>query len=107
VSFNELTYHPVKNINHTWNDATNDTFTILYTGIYNIRYQMLFKDTAINPTSKIESRLILNTAEIHGSLISVETHKKDKLEQVGCNILEQFYAGDTIKLQFTADATTV
>jgi len=107
ITFNESIEHPIDNINHTWDDSTNDTFTILYDGIYNTRFQMYFVDTAVNPTSVIEGRVTRNDAEVHGSLVSVETHKQDKLEFIGSSTLERFYKGDEIKLQFVASANSV
>jgi len=70
-------------ITHTYNDATNDTFIIIDTGIYEVDYGLSYIDSAANPTNHVAIRLIKN-----GEVANLT-------------------AGDEIKLQFISSSTTV
>jgi len=97
-----------ENINHTWNDDTNDTITINDAGVYAIHYTFSFIDSAPNPDAHIGMRLRKtdNTA-VKGSYSEVDTHRQ--LEEVfnSHGFITKFNAGDSFKIQFTSDDTTV
>ena len=107
VTYTHSNSDPEHNINHTHDDNTNNTFTIVYAGTYRIDYTGRFNDTAASPTGHIFMRVLLDGAEIYGSSDQKDTTKQnahitiDGFVNVDCNV------GSEIKIQFTADVTTV
>ena len=96
------------NIEHNYNDATNDTVTILAAGIYDISYHGRFNDSAANPNSHAVMRIIVNGEELHGSGSCTPTTKQNDqiiVRQLDSHALLEI--GDKIKLQMTAGATTI
>jgi len=94
-------------INHTYNDATNDTFTINDDGIYEITYTMSFQDSAVVPNSHVVTRIIKNGVEVNGFTLEEDLGIQDQDKSVHHSDLVSLSSGDIIKLQFTSDDTTV
>jgi len=94
-------------ISHIYNDATNDTFTITETGIYDLHGHLSFQDSAVNPDSNIVFRFIKNGVEIGGSLREKDLDKKDWDTLGSTTVFVSLTEGDEIKFQFTSDDTTV
>ena len=95
------------NILHSYNDSTNDTFTVQKTGVYYMEYVLDFKDSSASPNSNVVYRVVRNGEEIHGSLYEIDLDKKDA-DRICVGTTTAFlYAGDKIKVQFISDQTTV
>jgi len=92
-------------ITHTYNDATNDTITIVDDGVYDFKYAGDFNDTNANPDDYAYMRVIVNGVEIHGS--GVQSYLSKQYAHIivsGCARAE-LNSGDEIKLQFTSSST--
>lgn len=100
---------PIKSrITHTYSDGTNDTFTIVDTGVYELLYTFSFQDLAASPAGHIVSRVIQNGIEINGSLLETDTSKQNADTLIShSSILAELTAADEIKFQFTADDTSI
>ncbi len=109
VSFNDSATAIFQRITHTYNDATNDTFTIADTGIYALTYALDIVDSAASPDAHVVARFVKNGGiEIEGTLFEIDTDKQNKEEELSLpEMFVSLNAGDTIKLQFTSDDTTV
>jgi len=94
-------------IDHTYNDVTNDTFTITQDGVYHIEYSATFIDTAASPSAEVGIRIIRNGVEINGSGWEKDTTKQNALGTIQHGILARLSSGDKIKMQFRADQNTV
>jgi len=94
-------------VTHTYNDNTNDTFTIVDTGIYRIDYGISFVDSAANPKDHVAVRLIKDGVEIEGSVFEKDTTKQNAVGTLNDDILASLTAGEEVKIQFTSNATTV
>ncbi len=94
-------------ISHTYNDATNDTFTINDDGIYEITYTMSFQDSAVVPDSHTVTRVLRNGIEVNGFTVEEDLGIQDQDKTLHHSDLVSLSSGDTIKLQFTSDDTTV
>lgn len=93
---------------HTHNDATNTTFTVLNSGYYSISYRASFTDSAANPDAHIAVRLAYTDGtNVKGSYIEVNTHKQGDIQFTENGFITQFDAGDKFTAQFTSDDTTV
>ena len=107
VTFDEEEYTIVQGISHTYNDATNDTFTITQDGTYEIHYELDFEDSAANPDSNVVYRIVKNGVEIKGSVWEIDLDKQDYDRVSPGFCLDDLSANDEIKLQFTSDDNTV
>ncbi len=107
ITFEQEAATPVKDILHTYNDGTNDTFTIVHTGTYEIRYTITVADSNPTPGTHVLTRLIKNGTEIPGSSIEEDSTRQYAEFTIGNGPHVDLTAGDEIKLQFTADDTTV
>lgn len=93
------------NINHTHDNDTNDTITILYDGIYDFSYAANFNNTNANPDDYAIIRLIVNGLEHNGSGIGKYMTKQNAQITVnGCTAIN-LTTGDEIKMQFTSTST--
>lgn len=98
----------IKNsVNHTYSDATNETFTITSTGVYNLHYGISYLDTAASPDNVVAIRLIKDSSEIHGSVFEKDTTKQNALGTIYRSVMASLTVGDEIKLQFISNSTTV
>lgn len=100
ASFNQSVLH-----NHA--DSTNDTFTIVETGIYDLHGHLSFQDSTATPDSNVVFRFAKNDEEIAGSIREYDLDKKDWDTLGSTTVFVSLTAGDEIKLQFTSDDTTV
>lgn len=107
ITFDEEASDPKRRITHTYNDGTNDTFTIVDSGDYEISYTTSYQDSAPAPAGHIVTRVVKNGAEIHGSSIECDTTKQASDKIVSHSLLVSLVANDEIILQFTSDDTTV
>jgi len=107
VTFDEEEASPKYRITHTHNDATNDTFTIIDDGIYDISYSMSFADSQATPLNHIVMRVVKNGVEIEGSLLEEDSTKQYSDFTISNGAFVYLVTGDEIKFQFTSDATTV
>ncbi len=107
ITFNDEASDPILNISHTYNDATNDTFIIGSDGIYLINWHIAFVDFAANPTGHVVTRVIKNGVEIAGSVLEKDTTRQNDHGTIDHNIIARLSANDEIKVQITADVTTV
>jgi len=94
-------------ITHTYNDATNDTFIIVDTGVYRLSYGISFIDSAASPGAHIAIRIINNGTEIEGSVFEKDSTKQNAVGTIYRSAMASLLAGDYIKLQFVSNATTV
>ena len=93
------------NIIHTYNDDTNDTITVIYTGVYDFKYAVNFNNTNANPDDYAYLRIAINGVEHNGSGIATYLSKQNAHRTLsGCTRAE-LTAGDTINLQFTITST--
>ena len=96
------------NMNHTYNDNTNDTVLPYDTGTFEMKFHGRFNDTAANPTSYAIMRVIVNGNEVHGSVSCTPTTKQNNHVIVSSPLFHvDLVAGDEIKVQFTAPVTTI
>ena len=106
ITFNEsATFN--QSITHNHADSTNDTFTIVDTGIYDLHGHLSFQDSAVTPDSNVVFRFTKNDVEIAGSIREYDLDKKDRDTLGSTTVFVNLTAGDEIKLQFTSDDTTV
>jgi len=106
ITFNE-TESLKSGILHNYDDGTNDTFTIVDDGIYELHGHVSFQDSAITPSSNIIFRFTRNDVEIPGSIREYDLDKKDWDTLGSTTVFASLTAGDEIKFQFTSDDTTV
>jgi len=96
------------NIEHTWDDATNDTITINDAGVYHLDIEVSIRDTAGSPSAHVGFRLITNqNGIVAGSYSEIDTDEQNAEIFQHDSFLAEFVAGEEIKLQFTADDATV
>jgi len=107
VTFDNDVSSPKQGISHTYNDDTNDTFTINQDGIYEITYTMSFEDSAVVPNSHIVARITKNNVEINGFTIEVDLGIQNLETSLHHSDLVELATGDEIVLSFTSDDTTV
>jgi len=107
ITFDEEITEFKKDITHSYNGITNDTFTIDEKGIYEINYHLSFEDSAASPNAHIVTRIIQNNVEIHGSLLEEDSSKQNADLIIHNSLLANCSIGDKIKFQFTSDDTTV
>jgi len=94
-------------INHTYNDATNYTFTIVDTGIYQLNYGISYLDSESSPDNIVGIRITKNDEEIHGSVFEKDTTKQNALGTIFRGTMASLTAGDDIILQFISNSTSV
>lgn len=94
-------------ITHTYNDATNDTFTIVDTGVYKLSYKISFLDSEASPNNIVAIRIIKDGIEVIGSVFEKDTTKQNALGTICCGTITSLTAGDKIKMQFISNSTTV
>lgn len=96
-------------ISHTYNDATNTTFTIGDDGIYDIEFDFDAIDTSASSTDiDVAGRAIYeNGTEIVGSVFETDITKKDIETEVTHEFLAELRTGDKIVFQFVADDADV
>jgi len=104
ISFDEEETHIAFGIDQTFNDATNQTFTITNPGIYDISYDMDLIDTSASSTDiHVAGRVIfVNGTGIDGSVFETEITKKDIEEEISHEFLAELIAGNKIIFQFIA-----
>ena len=107
VTFTESTNGISQNIDHTPDDETNTTFTILHSGIYDLHAHLTFQDSAALPDSNIAFRFTRNETEIFGSLREKDLDKKDADSTASTTVFANLTAGDRVMLQFVSDDITV
>jgi len=106
ITFN-VTESTKSGILHNHDDSTNDTFTIVVTGVYDLHGHISFQDSADVPSSNITFRFTRNDVGIAGSLREKDLDKKDWDALGSTTVIINLTAGDEIKFQFTSDDTTV
>ena len=94
-------------ITHTYDDATNDTFTIIEDGYYDIHYAMSFADDQATPLNHIVMRVVRNGTELKGSLLEEDSTKQYSDFTISNGPITYLTTGDKIKFQFTSDSDTV
>lgn len=94
---------------HTYDDATNDTFTVNNSGIYRVTYFIACEDSAATPDAHVGFRLMNATAQtiIKGSYGEFDTSKQDEYVFKEHSFITSFNAGNQFKIQFTSDDTTI
>ena len=94
------------NIDHTYNDDTNDTITIIYDGIYDVKYAANFNNTNANPDDYAVIRLIVNGVEHNSSGMGSGkiTKQNAHVPVSGCTRIN-LSTGDEVKMQFTSTST--
>ena len=96
-------------IAHIRNDATNQSFTILEDGVYDVEYDYDIVDTSIASTDvDVAGRAIFNNGtEIIGSIFETDLIKKNIEGELSHTFLVKLKAGDVIILQFIASVAGV
>jgi len=107
ISFDEEESTPKSKIDHTYNDNTNDTFTIIENGYYDISYSMSFSDASASPSGHIVMRVVKNGVEISGTLLEEDSTKQYSDFTISNGAFVYLIIGDKIKFQFTSDDTDV
>lgn len=107
ITFDKQPSTPRLRIDHNYSDETNDTFTILRDGVYDIHGHISIQDSAVNPVSNIVFRFVKNGVEIDGSVREKDLDKKDWDTLGSTTVFVELNASDEIKFQFTSDQTTV
>ena len=96
-------------ITHTFNDNTNQTFTIATSGVYNIDFDLDVEDSSVGASDiDVAGRLIyLNGTEIKGSVFETDITKQATEVELSHNFLVELMAGDSVIFQFVADDADV
>ena len=105
VTFDEEAADIKQGITHSIADSTNDTFTIISTGTYMIRFAGSYENTVENQDVNIAHRIVRNGVEIPGSVWEVDTDKKDFDRVKDSYVVAALSIGDKIKMQFTTNST--
>lgn len=107
VSFDHEVDLLKRGITHTFNDVTNDTFTIGSTGVYFIDYNYDIVDSAANPGADVAARVLVNNVEVPGSVFETDTSKQSAEIELSHETLGTLNAGDILKFQIISDDATV
>ncbi len=108
VSFNDSATEITRRIQHTFDDETNDSFTIDDAGDFMIQFDIDVEDTAGAPSANVVARVwLVGFGEIEGSLMEVDTTKQNADIEISHHLISRLSAGAVIKLQLTSDDTTV
>ncbi|HEC66679.1 MAG TPA: hypothetical protein ENI23_15490 [bacterium] len=93
-----------RNIDHTHDDRTNDTFTIRKDGIYDLGFNFDVIDTSASSTDvDVAGRAIYgNSSEIPGSVFETDITKKQIEVELSHEFLAELRAGDEVVFQFIA-----
>lgn len=109
ITFNHSSCGLCEGFSHTYDDATNDTFTVNDSGVYRVTYSICCEDSAVSPDAHVGFRLMNATAQtiIKGSYGEFDTSKKDEYIFKEHSFITSFNASNQFKVQFTSDDTTV
>lgn len=109
VTFSQEATYIKMGISHVHNDATNITFTISESGIYDIDYDFDVIDTSPSASDiDVAGRVIFtNGTEILGSVFESDITKQNIEVEISHNFLARLGAGDEIVFQFVADDADV
>ena len=91
-------------ISHTYNDNTNQTFTIMQDGVYEIDFDIDVEDTSVGASDvDIAGRVIyVNGTEVIGSDFETDITKQGVETELSHDFLARFNSGDEIIVQFVA-----
>lgn len=95
------------NVNHTFNDFSNITFYIKEDGLYHIKYNVNLIDSAASPSAEVAMRILVNGAELEGSVEEGVTSKQNDELSLHDFAYVRLAKEDQIKLQVISDDTTV
>jgi len=109
ITFSQEDTDIKRGITHTFNDATNHTFTISASGIYNVDYDLDVVDTSAGASDiNVAARLILiNGSEVIGSVFETDITKQGTETELSHNFLVECIAGDSFIFQFIASDADV
>ena len=108
VTFDRKVAGLKQNIEHTFNDGTNTTFTINDGGVYSVSYRFAFVDSAPAPDAHVGMRLADTDGTItKGSYDEVDTYRTDEQVLNTHAFITEFNDGDEFTVQFTSDDTTI
>lgn len=105
ITFAQENTYIMKGISHVHNDATNHTFTVSESGVYNIDYDYDLEDTSAAASNiNVAGRgIYTNGTELTGSVFEVDLTKQGAEVELSHNFLCELGAGDIIVFQFVAD----
>lgn len=109
VTFSQEESYLKQGISHTYNDATNHTFTFAMDGVYNLHYDADVEDTSASSTDiDVAGRFAyINGTEIFGCVHEVGIIKKGVEVDLTYPCKAKFLAGDSIIFQFIAEDADV
>lgn len=109
ITFAKMSESLKHGISHTYNDITNETFTIGDAGVYQIDYTISIRDSAANPDAHVCFQVYSTTdgARIKGSYKEIDTAKQNEDLFMDSSFLVELSAGEQFKVQFTSDDTTI
>ena len=107
VSFDTMDDLTKKDINHTFNDNTNDTFIITRKGVYSFFIFATIQDSASSPSATVGLRVLKNNIPINGSGVQVDTKKQASTQTITESVLANVTENDRFKMQFRGTANTV
>ena len=104
ITFSEEATAIMSGISHTYNDNSNQTFTMQKSGIYEVDYDLDVEDLSGASTDvDVAGRLIYtNGTEVSGSVFETDVTKKGISTEVSHDFLVSVQAGDSFIAQFTA-----
>jgi hypothetical protein len=109
ISFDKKAETTKLNIEHTWNDNTNKTFTINDAGVYQVDYTVSIADSSPTPDAHVGFQLAdgSDDSRIPGSYSEIDTVKQNADIFIHNSFLTTFTAGQTVMMQFTASDADV
>ncbi len=109
VTFSKAAESLKHNINHTYNDATNETFIIMFNGTYDVSYTTSIQDVAALPSAHVALQLwsTTNDARVSGSYSEIDTTKQNSELFIHNSFLVYLTENEEIKLQFRSADDTV
>ena len=104
ITFSQEDADLKRGISHTYNDATNHTFTLMDAGIYNVDYDLDIEDTSVGASDvDVAARLVrMNGSEVLGSVFETDITKQGTEVELSHNFLIYAEAGDKFIVQFIA-----
>lgn len=109
IPFDDEASTPKTGIEHD-HTSNPEQFKIKKAGVYVINFTCSFSDSAVNPDSHVLMRIVKNGSEVTGSLLEKDISglpQSEKDKTITNSILVTCALDDIIKVQFTADDTTV
>jgi len=109
ITFTKSSDNPlIQNIEHTLNDSTNDTITIIDPGIYHIDLEVSVMEDSPITDSHIGFQIINGSGDrLKGSYSEIDTSKQNEELFHHDGFITELVAGDELTVQFISDDADV